>query len=61
MRGSSTTCRCWADDRKKKIEPKTTAKKSDKAQAKADKKVERKSQGARWSDAGIKHNVTLLG
>ena len=46
---------------KKKIEPKTTAKKSEKAQAKADKKVERKTNAGRYSDAGIKHNVQVLG
>ena len=46
---------------KKKIDPKTTAKKSEKAEAKADRKATRKTNGTKWSDAGIKHNVTQLG
>jgi hypothetical protein len=45
----------------KKIKPKATGKKTEKTAAKADKKVERKTNAVRWSDAEIKHSVTRLG
>ena len=46
---------------KKKVEPKAAAKKSEKAAAKDDKKVERKTNASRYSNARIKHNVMRLG